>query len=177
MTTYAITTLRLSATIGMTLTMTGSSAAIAGIAVGARADRFGRKTMLVLTRSIFVPTIDPAFLVLTAADASPAGIIALNATLDFLFSASIGAFYAFLAEAFPKSVRSSGLALVYAVGVTVFGGTTQFVVAWLIDRTGNAMVRAWYQIAANLLALAGILMIGPHAEVLRERVTLGAAKA
>ena len=43
MTTYAITTLGLSAAVGTTLTLTGAVAAIAGFALGAWADRFGRK--------------------------------------------------------------------------------------------------------------------------------------
>ncbi len=47
MTTYAITTLHLSPTVGTALAMTGSLAAIAGFAVGAWADRFGRKPMLI----------------------------------------------------------------------------------------------------------------------------------
>ena len=46
-------------------------------------------------------------------------------------------------------MRSSGLGILYALGVTIFGGTTQFVVAWLIDVTKDPMVPAWYQIAAN----------------------------
>ena len=54
--------------------------------------------------------------------------------------------------------------MVYALGVTIFGGTTQFVVAWLIDSTGNPMVPAWYQIAANVVAIVGVLLLMPHAE-------------
>src|SRR5262249_4523214 len=60
MNTYAITTLHLSATIGPTLTLTGAFAAIAGLAVGAWADRFGRKRMLLASRLVFVASIYPA---------------------------------------------------------------------------------------------------------------------
>ena len=55
-----------------------------------------------------------------------------------------------LAEAFPQSVRSSGLAILYALGVMIFGGTTQFVVTWLIKETGDPLVPAWYQMAATV---------------------------
>jgi MFS family permease len=97
--------------------------------------------------------------------------------INFVFSIGMGATYAFLSEAFPKSVRSSGLAILYALGVTVFGGTTQFVVAWLIDWTNNPVVPAWYQIVANIAGIIGVLLLMPHEEVVRERATPALAHA
>ena len=155
MTTYAITTLHLSATIGTTLTLAGSVANMAGIYIGVSVDRFGRKRMLILQRAIFVSIVYPAYLLMTSPDASPWLVVAMNMLLNCVFATTLGAVYAFLPEAFPKSVRSSGLAILYALGVTIFGGTTQFVVAWLIDWTKNPMVPAWYQIAASLAGIAG----------------------
>jgi MFS family permease len=176
MTTYAITTLHLSPTIGTTLTLTGSLASIAGMALGVWADRFGRKPMLVVSRVIFVMLIYPAYLIVTSPQTVPIVIITINMLMNFIFSIGIGALYAFLPEAFPKSVRSSGLAILYALGVTIFGGTTQFVVAWLIDWTKNPMVPAWYQLAANIAAIVGIVLLMPHAEVVRERAAYLTAK-
>lgn len=159
MTTYAITTLKLSATVGTTLTLTGAIASIMGFAVGAWADRFGRKPMLVAARVVFVLILYPAYRILTSPDATATTIIAINAMLNFVFAIGIGAMYVYLSEAFPRAVRSSGLGLVYSLGVAIFGGTTQFVVAWLIDWTKDPMVPAWYQIAANLAAIAAILLM------------------
>ena len=177
MTTYAITTLHLSPTIGTALAMTGSLAAIAGLAVGAWADRFGRKPMLIASRAIFVIVIYPVYLIITSPAASAPVIVTLNMLLNFIFSMGIGATYAFLTEAFPKAVRSSGLGILYALGVTIFGGTTQFAVAWLIDWTKDPMVPAWYQIIANVAAIIGIMLLMPHAEVLRERAAYVTARA
>lgn len=162
MNTYAITTLHLPPAIGTTITLTGSVAAIAGMAVGVWADRFGRKRMLVVSRVVFVASIYPAYLVLTSVGATSAVIVATNMVNNFLFAIGLGALYAFLPEAFPQAVRSSGLALVYAFGVTIFGGTTQFVVAWLIHWTANPMMPAWYQIGANLLSIVGVLLLRAH---------------
>jgi MFS family permease len=159
MTTFAITTLGLSAIVGTTLTLTGALVSIAGFAVGAWVDRFGRSPMLVASRVVFVLILYPAYRALTSADATATTIVAINAVLNFVFSIGIGAMYVFLAEAFPRPVRSSGLGLLYSLGVTIFGGTTQFVVAWLIDRTKDPMVPAWYQIAANLAAIVAILLL------------------
>ena len=75
------------------------------------------------------------------------------------------------------SGRSSGLSILYALGVAIFGGTTQFVVAWLIDVTKDPLIPAWYQMAANIAAIVGVMLLTPHAEVLRERVPRGTATA
>ena len=171
MTTFAITTLDLSATIATALGVAGSVAQIAGLAVGVWLDRHGRKRMLILSRVIFVLVVYPGYLMLTADTASTATIVACTMFLNFLFAIAIGigAVYAFMAEAFPRAVRSSGLAILYATGVMIFGGTTQFVVAWLIDVTKDPMVPAWYQIITTIASIVGILLLMPHAEVLRER--------
>jgi MFS family permease len=112
------------------------------------------------------------YLILTSSDASLATIVASNAFLGFVFAIGMGAGYAFLAEAFPQSVRSSGLAILYALGVMIFGGTTQFVVAWLIDVTKDPLVPAWYQMAATAASIVGVVLLTPHPEVLRERAAL-----
>ena len=177
MTTYAITTLHLSPMIGTMLALTGSVAQIAGMAVGAWADRFGRKRMLIASRVLFLMVIYPAFVILTSPQAIPAVTVAINMAVNFLFGIGIGAVYAFLTEAFPKSVRSSGLSILYALSVTIFGGTTQFVVAWLIDWTKDPMVPAWYQIVANVAGIVGVMLLMPHEEVVRERAAHVAASA
>ncbi|MGE3843916.1 MAG: MFS transporter [Vicinamibacterales bacterium] len=174
MTTYAITTLELSATVGTLLALTGAVGQIAGLAVGVWADRFGRKPVLVGVRVLFVVSLYPAYVIMTAPAATAAQIVGVNMVLNFLFALGMGASYAFLSEAFPKAVRSSGVGILYALGVTVFGGTTQFVVAWLIDRTGDPMVPAWYQIGANLISIGAILLLRPNASALRERTELTA---
>ena len=97
--------------------------------------------------------------------------------INFVFGIGFGAAYAFLSEGFPKSVRSTGLAIPYALGVTIFGGTTQFVVTWLIDWTQDPMVPAWYQIVANIVSIIGVLLLAPHREVVRERATPALARA
>jgi MFS family permease len=168
MTTYAITTLHLSAAIGNGLSMMGYVAQIAGGAVGVWADRFGRKPLLVWSRVAFAAAIYPAFLVLTSPESSLAALFATYMALSALFAMGILPLYAFLLESFPKAVRSSGLSILYALGTTIFGGTTQFVVAWLIDRTGSPMVPAWYMLATTIAATIGVMGLAAHPDVARE---------
>jgi MFS family permease len=169
MTTYAITTLHLSAAVGTTLTMMGYVAQLLGGVAGVWADRFGRKTLLVASRLVFAAGIYPAFLVLTSPESSTLALFVTYMSLSMLFAMGMAPAYAFLLEAFPKAVRSSGISILYALGTTIFGGTTQFVVAWLIDRTGDPMVPAWYMLTATIAGVIGILGLMPHPEVLRER--------
>jgi MFS family permease len=168
MTTYAITTLGLSARVGTVLTFTGAMAAIAGMAVGAWADRFGRKRSLIAWRVIFVLAIYPAYRLYGVPGTGAGVIVAVNMLLNFLFSTGIGAVYAFLLEEFPRSVRSSGLGLLYALSVTIFGGTTQFVVAWLIDWTKDPLVPAWYQLVWNVASIIAVALLARHPELARE---------
>jgi MFS family permease len=177
MTTYAITALHLSPTIGTVLALTGSVAQIAGMATGVWADRFGRKCMLIASRVVFVMGVYPAYIVMTSPQATAAAIVGINMALNFTFGTGIGAMYAFLSESFPKAVRSSGLAILYALSVTIFGGTTQFIVAWLIDWTKDPMVPAWYQIVANVASIVGVMLLMPHADVARERAARLPARA
>jgi MFS family permease len=177
MTTFAITTLHLSPAVGTTLTMMGYVAQLAGGVVGVWADRFGRKTLLIGMRLVFAASIYPAFVILTSPESSIVALFAVYMALSAVFAMGLVPVYAFLLEAFPKAVRSSGLSILYALGTTIFGGTTQFVVAWLIERTGSPMVPAWYMLATTIAATIGVLGLMPHPEVVREQTAPAPVRA
>jgi hypothetical protein len=51
------------------------------------------------------------------------------------------------------------MSIAYAVGVALFGGTTQFVITWLIAATGNPAAPAWYVAGTSVvcaLAMAAL---------------------
>jgi MFS transporter, MHS family, citrate/tricarballylate:H+ symporter len=50
-------------------------------------------------------------------------------------------------------------AVAYALAVTVFGGTAQLVVTWLIRVTCDPLSSAWYLIAAGTVGIAAMTMI------------------
>ena len=177
MTTYALTTLHLSATVATMLTLTGGVGQIIGYSLGVWADQFGRKRALIAWRVALIVVVYPAFLILTAPEATTLTIVLANVFISVMFAAGVGASYAFMAEAFPQSVRSSGLAILYALGVMIFGGTTQFVVAWLIDVTKDPLVPAYYMMVANLATIVGLARMVPHAEVRGARLVSLAARA
>ena len=61
-----------------------------------------------------------------------------------------------LAGLFPVSVRSTGMAISYNVGVTVFGGFAPLTVTSLIAATGNKLMPAFYIITAAILSMVTV---------------------
>ena len=64
-----------------------------------------------------------------------------------------------LAEIFPVEVRATGMSLVYALGVAIFGGFGQFIVTWLIQATGSPIAPAWYVMACALATILSLTAI------------------
>jgi len=94
----------------------------------------------------------PAFLFLVS-EKSVGALVFVTALLGLLVVVSSVASLVALTEIFPNEVRCSGLAVAYAVSVSVFGGTTQFVTAWLIHATGDPLSPAYYVIVTSLISL------------------------
>lgn len=160
MTSYSITTLGLSNADGQFTTLCGYIAALAGFPIGAWfSDRFGAKISIIVPRVIFLVIVYQAYLMMTAEGATLHTIVLVNVVLNFILAVSYGGLYALLTQAFPKAVRSTGVSIAYALSVTIFGGSTQTVLTWLIATLEDPLVPAWYQIGANVLALIGVLLI------------------
>ena len=85
--------------------------------------------------------------------------------LGFLQNLTFGVFLAALGESLPKSIRASGFGTVYSLAIAFFGGTTQFVVTWLIHVTGSPMAPAWYLTGAIAIAQIGFLLMPESAPV------------
>lgn len=103
---------------------------------------------------------------MTAMGSTVETLLLVSIGLNFLLALSYGGLYVLMTEVFPKAVRSAGLSISYAIAVTVFGGSTQLIIAWLIETLQDPLVPAWYQIGANLISLVAIMLIG--ARVRRE---------
>jgi MFS transporter, MHS family, citrate/tricarballylate:H+ symporter len=135
---------------------------------GALSDRFGRKPVMISARVMFLLAIYPAFtLMISHRDA--ATLILATGLLSALSSTSVGVALVCLTESLRKDVRSTGLAVVYAVGVAVFGGIAQPYVTWLIKATGSELAPAWYMIAA---AAVGIVAMSLMKETAPTKITV-----
>lgn len=71
-----------------------------------------------------------------------------------VFSASFqGTMPALLPSLFFTNVRNGALAITFNISASVFGGTTPLLVSWLISKTMNQMVPAYYVIFASIIGI------------------------
>ncbi|GGB11964.1 MFS transporter [Brucella endophytica] len=161
MTTYAMHTLKLPASTAMLAGATsGFVVFCAALLGGWLSDRYGRRMVMVLPRIIFVLLTIPGFYVITTSH--DAGLLFLMIAILAFFQAISGAVGILaLPECFPRAVRSSGLSITYALGVTIFGGTAQLIVTWLNDVTGDPMALAWYLVATNVITIIALYRLRP----------------
>lgn len=66
------------------------------------------------------------------------------------------AFFVLILEAFPAPLRASALSVIYAFGVTLFGGFAQFNVTFLLDLTHNALAPCAYLVFCGVISLGAI---------------------
>lgn len=153
MTTYANTTL------GMTSQLAFGATAIVGLCgvicaplAGSLSDRYGRKRVMLVPWLLLAIAVFPCFEILERQRTAltlyaVCGVLATASTL------STSVFFVAIAEALPHRVRSGALGLVYALAVSIFGGSAQFTVAWLTGLTGNPLTPAWYMIGGVVVGL------------------------
>lgn len=159
MTTYALTTLSLPAAIAFGVTIVnGGCSIVFELLSGWLSDRFGRKPVMIVPCILLVLSIYPAFWII---DHFRNAWVLYGAEAVMVMLASIASVPALvmIAESLPVSVRSGTLATTYAVAVAIFGGSTQFMIAFLIGITGNPLMPAFYWAAAMTAGLIAMLMV------------------
>jgi MFS transporter, MHS family, proline/betaine transporter len=121
-------------------------------------DRLSRRALIFWPRVLVLLLIYPAFLWLASGPNAERLIIAVGG-LSVLLALQAAPSITMLPEMFPRSVRATGMAIVYGVGVALFGGFAQTVATWLIKVTGNLLAPAWYVIACVALSCLSLPFI------------------
>jgi MFS family permease len=159
MTTYAVTTLKLSPVIAMTATVIFGLATLVGALLGGwLCDRHGRKPVMLWPRVALALLTYPAFMLLTQYT-SFFTLVCVTTLLAGLTGISGAASLVAVPELFPSHVRALGMSIAYAVGVSVFGGTTQLIVTWLISATGNPAAPAIYVTVTSVIAALAMMAL------------------
>ncbi len=159
MTTYAIATLKFPPLVAMGATVVVGLATLVFALIGGWAcDRFGRKPAMLWPRIATAVLTVPAFGFLIA-HPTPGTLLAVTAVLASLTAITGAASLVAIPELLPRGIRATGLSIAYAVGVALFGGTTQLIITWLISATGNPAAPAWYVAGTSVITVLAMLAL------------------
>jgi len=157
MATYGQSTLHLPAKAAMAGVLASNATYfVAAVLGGWLSDRYGRRRVMIVPMAFYLLLIVPCFAWLT--EARTMGVfIAANVILATFNYLNNGPIYAAIAESLPARMRARGFSLIYSIPVSLLGGSTQLMVAWVLHATGNPMSVAWFLAAvccAGLIATA-----------------------
>jgi MFS family permease len=117
---------------------------------GALSDRIGRKPIIMAAFALAATTLYPVYHLMTRAATGVPNIPVLAALIFYqvvLAAMCTGPLGALLVEAFPTSVRYTGVSFVHHTGTGWFGGFLPLIATALVARTGNPYAGLWYPIA------------------------------
>lgn len=120
---------------------------LAGIA----SDRLGRKPVLMFAAIAQTVLAVPLFLLMQVG--SEWAVFVSTFGLAFLLAIVLGTHAVTVVELFPTRTRQTGLSIAYAVTAALFAGTAPYLLTWLIDLTGNALVPGWFLLVVGLVGV------------------------
>jgi MFS transporter, MHS family, citrate/tricarballylate:H+ symporter len=165
MTTYALTTLKLSAMISFGLTIiNGVFSIVFEVLSGWLSDIYGRKPVMVIPGVLLLVSILPCFW-LIAHVPSVWVLYGTEAWMVLLASLSSVPAIVTITESLPPAIRSGAVALIYAFAISIFGGSTQFVITALLKWTGNPLAPAVYWSVALAVGLVAMALVKESAPV------------
>jgi MFS family permease len=166
MPTFAIATLGLPATVafGTTVVSSGTNVVFELLA-GIFSDRWGRRIVMIVPGILTLVLMVPGFMLFTHYP-SVWILYGVLAVLSAISSLCFTPVIITLTESLPMHIRSGTVSTVYALAISIFGGSTQMMVTWLLKLTGdNHLVPAFYSTGAMLLAVVAIILIPESAPV------------
>ena len=165
MTTFAEDTLHISPTTAFAATVAlGLTGMCFDVLGGVLSDRFGRKPIVLGTGVVYILAIFPAYYAIVHLGSAAALIIGagLLGALQGLYAPPI---LIGITEGLPHEIRSGALSLIYAIGVSVFGASTQFAVKGVIKLTGSSFAPAGFMIVAITIGVIAMLFVRETAPV------------
>jgi MFS transporter, MHS family, citrate/tricarballylate:H+ symporter len=160
---------------GSTLGMPERLAFGATVAVGAAglvfdpvggwlSDRFGRRRMILVPWLLLAALVFPGFWLIEH-HRNGAALWTVTAVLASIQTAAGSTALVAITEWLPRRARAGGFGLIYATSIAVFGGSTQFMTAWLTRLTGDPLVPAWYMLGGIVVGLIALSQLPETAPV------------
>lgn len=159
MTTFAMTTLHMSAGKSLLATLaSGACGLTGGLIGGVLADRLGRRPLMIWPRVASVVITWPAFWLMVRNHDLPT-LLGATAVMTFVGALSTAATLTAITESLGPKLRGVGMGGVYALAVALFGGTTQNVLVWLKHVTGDPLSPGWYTTAFTVVGVISAFLM------------------
>jgi MHS family proline/betaine transporter-like MFS transporter len=156
---YAVKQLHMSAATSFgVVVLNGGLQFLLSPVMGALSDRIGRIRIMLSASLVMGFAIYPMFAWLQS-HPTLASLMFLQAGAGILKAAYSGPMPALMSEIFPTRVRSTGLSIGYALGVTLFGGFAPTIVEAFIHLTGDKLAPSYYVLLAALLSGASLVVV------------------
>jgi MHS family proline/betaine transporter-like MFS transporter len=121
---------------------------------GALSDRIGRKPLWWISLIGLFVLVIPLYHLMAA---SFMGAVVGFIVLGLLYAPQLATISATFPAMFPTQVRFAGFAIAYNVATSLFGGTAPALNSWMISRTGDQAVPAYYMMAACLVGMIALV--------------------
>lgn len=126
--------------------------------VGHLADRVGPAKVMTYSAIAALLLAWPLFQLMVTNPTVPVLVLVI-ALLGVLMAFYFGPLPALLSSMFPASIRGTGLAVTYNVGVTLLGGIAPLVLTWLLAVTGSLNAPSFYYMAIAVISLVGLYFV------------------
>ena len=127
-------------------------------------DRFGRRRVMIIPWAALLLLVMPAFFVI-AHYRTALALFGATAAMGIAGNIASASVLIAITESLPKRSRSGTLALIYAISISLFGGSAQFTVAWLTGVTHSPLAPAWYMAGGVFIGLLAMLAMRETAPV------------
>ena len=165
MTTYALATLGMAQTVAFgVIIVNGAFSVLFEPVSGWLSDKFGRKPVMLIPGVLLLLSVYPTFWMISHYRTTLVFYAAVAWT-TILGALSTPPVIVVLTEQLPRRVRSGVVAIVYAFAIATFGGSTQIVLTWLLDRTKDPLAPAYYWTAALVVGLTAMALVKESAPI------------
>ena len=134
----------------------GLTFALAAPLSGMLCDRFGRKPVMLCAVAALLVLVIPCFRILVEMR-NAVSLYVVTGVLSIGVQIAAVAVLTAVTETLPRSVRSIGLATMYALAIAIFGGSAQYMISLLVEATGNSSAPGFYMTGA--LVVGGLAML------------------
>ncbi|HSS15335.1 MAG TPA: MFS transporter, partial [Rhizomicrobium sp.] len=131
---------------------------------GSLSDRWGRKPVMIGAYSLLCAVGVPCFMAMSQ-QRTPAVLYGCVALMASLLALGLPPILTLVSEGLPLRLRSGGVGIIYAVAISLFGGTASFVVTWLTAATGSPLAPAFYMCAALALGVLSMFALRETAPI------------